>query len=74
MADINLNISVEPVGDDRFTIQITKAGVVIKTIPEKDGLTEIDLRAVDGLPKCGLTKSQIDKAIVLANSKRQKVR
>jgi hypothetical protein len=72
--DINLKISVAPVGLDRFVINIvnTATGLVIRTITGNDpnGFTEADLRDANGLPKCGLSEVQIDQAVTLANSRR----
>lgn len=78
MSDINLNIAVEPSGADRFIIKIVNAatGVITRTITGSDpqGFTETDLRDTNGLLKCGLTESQIDKAMALANEKRKRQR
>ena len=68
-----LEISVEPVGTERFAIYITGneiTGTRMLHGPDPLGFTEADLRSAGGLPKCGLTEAQIEKAINAANSKR----
>ena len=74
MPDLDLRIKVEPLGVDRFSIDIidTATGKVRHRITGSDlnGLTEDDLRSDGGLPKCGLSETQIDEAIASANKKR----
>ncbi len=74
MPDISLKITLEPEGLDRFAILISGNNRAINKRIDAEGLgfTEEDLRGPNGLPKCGLTESQIDKAIARANGYRTK--
>lgn len=74
MPDLDLRIKVEPLSSDRFSIDIidSATGKVRHRITGNDpnGLTEDDLRSAGGLPKCGLTETQIDETITSTNKKR----
>lgn len=69
----NFRIKVEPVGADRFEISITNEdGAERHRLrgPANNGYTEDDLRAAEGLPKCGLSQEQIEETIASANARR----
>lgn len=73
MSNISLKINLKPVADNRFAILLSGNNRSIKKEiygPNPDGFTEADLRAPNGLIKCGLSEDQINKAIDNANKKR----